>query len=218
MPRPKKKEPEQMGDPFAVLFTSLAVILLAFFILLNSMASANGSKRLVALGSLVGSFGIMSGGLGLNEKGKMLGRDAPMGVQDENALFAAFKRQVRDLGVDASLENEGGRWVLRLREDLLFKKGYTQISPAYFPLMDRIAEVAIASRRQVLVRGFADGGPHYAPNWEISAGRAAAVARFLVEADQVPSKQIKALGYGDVAPGNKKLSGPAARRVEVVFQ
>lgn len=216
--REKKKEPEQLGDPFAVLFTSLSIILLAFFILLNSMATSNGSKRLQALGSLVGSFGIMTGGLGLSDTGTMLGRDSPMGTTDESALFAAFQRQIREMGVDAALSNEGGRWVLRLRNDLLFKKGHTQISPAYFRLLDSVAQIAKASHRALIVRGYADGGPNYAPNWEVSAGRAAAVARFLVEADQVPSGQISALGFGDLQQGKTQTTGAAARRVEIVFQ
>lgn len=61
----QKKGQSQGGSGQAgirVLTVALFIILLAFFIVLNSIAVIDESRTLAALGSLIGSFGILPGG------------------------------------------------------------------------------------------------------------------------------------------------------------
>ena len=57
---PEPEEPE--ADGFVVMMTSLSMIMLAFFIVLNTMATITQVKVMKALDSLYGSFGPLSGG------------------------------------------------------------------------------------------------------------------------------------------------------------
>ena len=63
----KKKEeeaPEWVTSNIGLmLFTSLMIILLAFFIMLSSMAVVDERRQIVAMGSILGAFGILPGGL-----------------------------------------------------------------------------------------------------------------------------------------------------------
>ena len=69
-------------DAFAVMFTSLNLILLSFFILLNSIAVVDNNRQRRALGSLRGSFGILLGGENPDSNsGKSLHREMPFEMQ-----------------------------------------------------------------------------------------------------------------------------------------
>ena len=57
----KRKPEEPEKDEFIVLFTALSMILLAFFIMLNTMAVIDPVRSRKAIDSLVGSFGMMPG-------------------------------------------------------------------------------------------------------------------------------------------------------------
>ena len=46
-----------------MLFTSLNIILLAFFIMLNALAVVDEKREIIVLGSLIGTFGILPKGL-----------------------------------------------------------------------------------------------------------------------------------------------------------
>ena len=61
MGKKKKETIEEGGGSFMMMFVTLSLILLAFFILLNSLAVLDAKKKRMALGSLLGSFGIMPG-------------------------------------------------------------------------------------------------------------------------------------------------------------
>ena len=54
-----------------VMTVALFIILLAFFIVLNSIAVVDERNTLEALGSLTGSFGILPGGLSASREGEI---------------------------------------------------------------------------------------------------------------------------------------------------
>ena len=87
-----KKKGDGGSNSFIVLFTSLSVILLAFFILLNSMATIDSERVRKALGSLVGGFGILPGGFVLDSMKGPLFFSTPAGVEKKG-----FKDTMADL-------------------------------------------------------------------------------------------------------------------------
>ena len=63
-----KSKPIKADDDAAlggnrILIVALFIILLAFFIVLNSIAVVDERRKLEAIGSLVGTFGILPSGL-----------------------------------------------------------------------------------------------------------------------------------------------------------
>ena len=77
----------------------------------------------------------------------------------------------------------------------------------------------------LVVEGHTDSRPvrggEFASNWELSAMRATAVARQLMDAGNISSKRVSIAGYADTRP-RRNLPGEAAfaanRRVEIVVE
>ena len=74
--RKKKREIPQGIDLGPIMFASLAILMLAFFILLNALSTIDTKRRIKVLGSLQGTFGIFSGGASIkggawNQQGRL---------------------------------------------------------------------------------------------------------------------------------------------------
>ncbi|MFN8557067.1 MAG: OmpA family protein [Dehalococcoidia bacterium] len=90
-------------------------------------------------------------------------------------------------------------------------------------MLDAIAETLRARPNQIRVEGHTDNVPTNSPefnsNWELSAARATAVLRRLVEEGRLPAERISAVAYADTRPkaDNATAQGRAAnRRAEIV--
>ena len=97
--RKKKKQDDDGVDIGRTMTVSLFLILLTFFILLNSIAVIDENKKRVALGSLLGSFGQLPGGKSPFGGGRnILPPEAPLldeSLTKEEALEIYL--QIRDL-------------------------------------------------------------------------------------------------------------------------
>ncbi|HSP46523.1 MAG TPA: OmpA family protein, partial [Clostridiaceae bacterium] len=71
---------------------------------------------------------------------------------------------------------------------------------------------------EIVVEGHTDNVPMrsatYPTNWELSAGRALAVVRYLSEVKAVPENRLAAIGYGEYRPiiGNDSPANRALNR------
>jgi len=207
---------------FVVLMAALSMILLAFFILLYSVAVVDEQRRLVALDSLLGSFGFMPGGFKLAAGGrnKQLQPPSPLteSAADVRASLHDFLAQ-RGILEDVKVRKTADGLAVDLRNRLLFASGSYQLAPAGKQVLLRLAGILRpVEDLQVVVKGYCDrvpvkeGGP-YASNLSLAALRAAAVFRFLVRHGGLDPAVVSMRGYGAVAAAG----GPAARerRVEI---
>jgi chemotaxis protein MotB len=79
MDKKKKNIDDDGADIGMVMTVSLFLILLTFFILLNSIAVIDEHRSRMAIGSLIGAFGGLPGGLSPLETGKsIMPPSAPM--------------------------------------------------------------------------------------------------------------------------------------------
>ena len=122
----RKRHGAPTGGSFTVLFTALSVLLLAFFILMNSMASPDPTRRFRAVGSLGSTFGFFEDGAASRADADPTVVDAPvdLGGADRGAmeqLAARFSRRIAEAGGAAGVEIQRGRndWTVRLDGDLL---------------------------------------------------------------------------------------------------
>jgi len=222
--RPKPEEiTEYFTDGFIVQFTALVMILLALFILLNALATLNESKKRKAIGSLLGSFGVLPSGVGLDKEGQFTAETEMISLSDESSLFAAFEAFARELEIDDEdiefLIDDEGRRRIRFGESVLFRTGSHRFHPRVIPLLDRLAAMLRILDRPVEIEGHTDGQGTPAANWRLSARRAQAVVRFLEEAGRLKTEMLAAAGYGSTRP--IQTSGDESvmrrnRRVEVV--
>jgi len=223
--REKKPGPiDRPKDIGAALFLELMMQMLAFFILLTSMAVIVEEKRLAALGSLAGTFSPLPDGANLS-KGKgpgMPARDIVDGSQAPKRTAKALTEVAKSLGENGMnvlpLDEDTVR--MRLSESIAFESGHVDLSPEMMPLMDKLA--VIFSRPEVIevrIEGHTDDKPIrsslYPSNWELSAARAMNVFHALSERG-VPDTRMVVAGMGGEHPIENRPE--LSRRVEVILK
>ncbi len=108
---------------------------------------------------------------------------------------------------------------------ILFNSGEARLLPEGLDDLAHVAEVLKkGSPKSILVEGHTDSTPiataQYASNWELSAARAGAVVRFLVERG-IESGRLAAIGRADNDPlalGDDAAARAANRRVTIIAQ
>ncbi len=224
----REKKPDPIDPPKdigAALFLELMMQMLAFFILLTSLAVIVEEKRLAALGSLAGTFSPLPKGANLSRgQGPAMptheivdGRTAPKRTAKELTEVAKMLGLDDDLHV-LPLDKDKVR--VRFPERIVFAPGQVEITPAMMPLMDSLAD--IFRRPEVIeirIEGHTDATPTrgslYQSNWELSAARAMSVFHALAERG-IPNGIMIAAGMGGMHPvaNNPDMS----RRVEIVLK
>lgn len=111
--------------------------------------------------------------------------------------------------------------VIRVRENVMFKRGTDRIVDQAFNFLNEIAALLRRFDYDVIVEGHTDNRPSrsrkFPTNWELSAGRAISVMRYLAEVGGVDPRRMGAAGYADMRPvaSNDTPEGRLAnRRVE----
>lgn len=207
-------------DGFLLMFTSLAMILLAFFIMLNTMAVPDVARERDAIGSLLGSFGIMPEGVGFDKTGSYVAETDVVTVKEEVALFAAFEAFLDDAEYTEKdvvvYVDEEGRRRIRFGEQFLFQSGSFQLHPRVFPMLDRLAAILRQLARPVEVEGHTDKTRGRVTNWQLSAHRAVSVVRYLEEVGTLAQSILTAVGFGSTRPAFADAQDPRNRRVEIV--
>ena len=224
--RPPKQPPPKIVfvvDGFMVMFTALSMILLAFFIMLNAMAVPDKRAQRNAIGSLLGSFGILPEGLGVDETGSYVASVDHISLRSEAVLFAALEAYVeeerwKDNDVKIFIDEEGRRRI-RLSSAFLYSSGSSTFHPRVMPLLDRVAAMLRALDRPVEIEGHTDQAKAKISNWKLSARRASSIVRYLESAGGLPASMLSAVGYGDTKPlAQSEGTGARNRRVEIVVQ
>ncbi len=203
--RAPEEEEETPTDSFASLFTSLSIILLAFFILLKSMSANDEKKRRVALGSLFGTFGILPGGENIDSKGKHYSRLIPM--TSKVSIFKGLSKEKELLeskgfvtGTDIEVERTADGVKITMKSPLLFTRGSDNIDPRAFVVMDRIGAIVMQIMNPIQIVGHVQRrnrvGVVLIEDWALSLSRAVSVANYLHQAVGVPPQMITAVGRG----------------------
>ncbi len=228
--REKRKE-EPIKSSSESLFLELMMQMLAFFILLTSMAIIVEEKRLAALGSLAGSFSSFSQGANMTK-----GQGAAMPSRDISDIRKVPKRTAKAL---TNLAKEMGlgdaihvlpldqRQVrVRMNEDIFFAAGQTQISAEMQPMIDALARLFMQPEVLSLrIEGHTDRMPMRSSlsmhsQWDLSAARAMSVFLALAERGMAKSK-MSIMGFGSSHP-LRDAAGfvlpKKSRRVEFVLQ
>lgn len=145
------------------------------------------------------------------------------------AYMEALAKKIQAFAVEHGVEetltiertDEGLR--IRIQTLLLFGSGEGAIRGDGAWITDTLAEITSDVVVKVVVSGHADNvpirSPVYASNWELSAARAAGVARALVEGG-TPPERVRMEAYGEYRPiaPNETAEGRAKnRRVELFY-
>lgn len=125
-----------------------------------------------------------------------------------------------DQYVTAVAEGEGVR--ISIPNPIIFASDVADMDPRGMAVLQALVPILASGEFSVVIEGHTDNSlpdpKRYPSNWELSAGRAASVARFMIGAGINP-KRIEIAGYADTRPlmTNTTADGRAANRRVSIF-
>jgi chemotaxis protein MotB len=138
MKKKKKQEDPSPIDLLPVMTVSLFLILLTFFILLNSIAVIDEKRVRVALGSILGAFGSYTGGYSSSRTGEVLIQPgAPMELQEID-FVKVLNLEQRDIADHVQLIYKDENQAIVLESRFLFEPGSLTLRPESETFLDNL--------------------------------------------------------------------------------
>lgn len=114
--------------------------------------------------------------------------------------------------------------IVRLAAKDFFDHGQSEVRSDLRPILDRIGRIVSRTKRLVRLEGHTDASEAhiagYTSDWELSAARAAWVAKYWINRFKVDPSRIGAAGYAHYRPlaeGTSEWSRAKNRRVEIII-
>jgi chemotaxis protein MotB len=162
-----------------VSYSDFITLLFAFFVVLYAMSTINNHKYKQVSSSLGGVF------------------------QSKKSPPAAKKPPLPKLDQDIAILPNQEWTTIEIKANTLFMPGETTLTDSALSVLDSIAKKLKNANYSVRVEGHTDSIPinsdQFPSNWELSASRAATVARILIQEGMDP-KRVSAIGYADQQP------------------
>jgi len=186
--------------------TSLFIILLAFFIMLSSMAVIDERREQIVLGSMIGSFGILPGGMSptATEGQSIAPPSSPL------EIIQSDMEQMKDILAHKTIEDKINmlrgrtRRIVSFQEAVLFPPDGVEILPEMKPVLMDFAAVMKGSEYSIIIEGHTDDRPPQnealISNWFVSATRAANILKFFIEEGGIDPSRLSAFGYAGYKP------------------
>lgn len=227
----KTTEKAASGAPaWMTTFSDMVTLLLTFFILLYSVSNVDAQKFKNISASLQA---VLSGGSGIlqGEDTDQIPLVDPEKILDDlhepsqikestMKMYEQVKGYIDERGLEAQVivsVNRSGVFV-DIKEVILFEPGEASLKAGGKSMLDELEGLFLQFENEIVVEGHTDNVPMrsgaYPTNWELSAGRALAVVRYLSEIKQVPEERLAAIGYGEYRPiiGNETAANRALNR------
>ena len=241
--QPSEEAPKQGGAPaWMATFADMMSLLLCFFVLLLSFANMDIVKFQEMMGSLKDAFGVKVQDPGeLEERSSSLIELSesetkpiieldPQPVrareQTDRELLDQVEKFIDDRVLDGIVEAVPGQRgvTIRIKGTLMFETASDVLRPEATPILNEIAGLAARYAYKIAVQGHTDDVPirteRFPSNWELSAARAVAGVRYLIEHGKVKPERVTATGLAHTQPITHNQT-PAAkarnRRLEFVF-
>jgi chemotaxis protein MotB len=227
MDKKKKKIDDDGADIGMVMTVSLFLILLTFFILLNSIAVIDEHRSRMAIGSLIGAFGGLPGGLSPLETGKsIMPPSAPM-LKEEltlERLLAYMNKETTTWPGEIRVEKIKDKLIITINEKVLFSEDRLEFNPSIVKVLDKLCVIINKGSYPVEIVGHTDdiqaGEKKYESNWEFSALMAIQLVKYFVSKGSVAAKRLNPYGSGSFRPtssNHTRQSRSQNRRVEIIL-
>ncbi len=149
-------------------------------------------------------------------------------LSDSIDLAVAYNLQQSFGGEDSGIDVNVDRTIVEITvsDDLMFKSSSYWVNPKAYDLLEKIANVAKSEpAMEVLIEGHTDNrtfvkGSYIQDNWDLSARRAASVARILQDKFDVNGKQLIISGrssYKPIADNATKAGRQENRRTRIII-
>jgi len=200
----------ERGDTFMVMMTTLNMLLLAFFIVLNALSVPSKENEKKALGSILGTFGILSAGMTPGENSGDLLTPPSSEISTEKPrlkdLLANLERftKVHKLGGDVSVQKGQLGVKLLMTSKILFEDGNAILTDEGIEMIKKIALVASEMEGEMNISGYTEAGSYrygpYPNDWNLSWARAGSVVRIVLDTKLVDPARLSISGYGSTRP------------------
>ncbi|WP_115316962.1 flagellar motor protein MotB [Legionella birminghamensis] len=218
--RKAKKIEKEDTHRWMVSYADFITLLFAFFVVMYAISSVNVSKYKSLADGMQSAF---------NQNGK---QKAPMDNKKDGQLggtldidaFNDLEQKLAELQDSDYSANRQNGWIeLDIKAEALFDSGSAELRPLAVIKLMKVANILKKVSFPVALEGYTDNlpisTPQYPSNWELSAARAAAVARILTTYGVDPGR-ITVTGYGEqfpVAENNSDDGRAKNRRVNLII-
>lgn len=225
MPRVKKIQEDKPGD-WQTIFCCLAIILVAFFVMLCSYATLERGKIVEVRRSFQGALEIFPGGI-LFDKGEGITIPSPDYTgQMSNRVATPIYQFLKGKGLEEkiTLKSTSDYISLNILDSLIFIAGSAEITAGAQPILKKLSNILSGFSLPVRIEGHTDDklikSDRYHSNWELSAMRAVNIMKFLKKEGDIPADKISAIGfsqYRPFVPNKTDVERARNRRVEIII-
>jgi chemotaxis protein MotB len=141
--------------------------------------------------------------------------------RDMETVKTQLAAALQELNID--FEETGEGLLVRLPESILFASGSAELGEEGKAVIGSIAQVLQRFSQRVRIEGYTDDVPvqhsPYRSNWELSAARAIAVMREMVDVHGLAASRFTVAGWGEHKPlvdNSNEENRARNRRVEIV--
>ncbi len=224
--KPRHSQPDNPAGQcgIRILIVSLFIILLSFFVVLNSISVVDERAKLEALGSLIGSFGILPGGLSpMKGEWESVFPAQPPIIPHEESLGEVIGLTKTTSELTSLWASPEGK-VISIRDEVVFDEGSYKIRPSSYGFLRKLCEMINQDKYPVKITGHTDNRlpdeKSFHSNWEISSLRAMEVLKFFVVIGKVDPMRLTAYGCGEynpIASNETRQTRAQNRRVDIIL-
>jgi chemotaxis protein MotB len=241
-----EEEEHENHERYLITYADMITLLLALFIILFAIGQVDSSKYDRLRSGLVDAFGNKTffGGAGiLDGEGQDPVRDVgPIGAAPEGGIGTRLDiEEAKELEVELEKKldetllglglDEGavevrldprGLVVVLSTDDVTFASASWVLEKGAVAALDDLFGPLAGIHNPVAIEGHTDSRPMSGSltNWELSANRAGAVVRYLIEERGINPARLAASGYADVRPLDSNATAAGRRhnrRVELII-
>jgi len=226
----KKHESEEESGAWEIALADLMTTLMVFFLVMWLVSIVDPSKRQQLVDALSGQTPAEATG-GNNV---VMDKTAPTPTEEIQVIEQEPKPPITTEEIqqtmskinpkDITIEDTESYTKITLRSDSFFESGRATINDSILEELEKLGESLAGRRQKIYITGYTDSVPistlQFPTNWELSAARAAAVARTFIYMG-VRKDLLTILGRADndpVAPNSTAYGRSLNRRVEIVLE
>jgi len=233
MARDKKKKSKGGGAAWLITFSDMMTLMLTFFVLLVSMATLDERRRMVVLGSIIGTFGPGPAGMDMRSISDKRRTVEPGPMNDIQDLEPLKNILWEDLQQDIDFQSNKYVQIISINGDVLFEPGKAVLSPKGYQIINLLLPAFFQIDYPLLIAGHTStsreefGKDHKIAtqpefrdfSWRLSFDRILCVYKYLLERGVNPDKlRLEAFGaykpkYSNKTPAGRKKN----RRVDIVL-
>lgn len=211
------------GGSWKIALADMMTVLMAFFLVMWLAAIVEPEKR-AELAEAIQNLGAPKPKENLmKQEGVSPPSIAPESIIEElkPPPSAEEIKEILKNSKNVEVEETPEKLKITLKSDLFFESGRATLPDSARKEIEKIAETLASRPYPIIITGYTDNAPihnlQFPSNWELSAARAASVARVLIDMD-VDKRLITVQGRADnepVAPNNTKFGRTLNRRVVI---